>query len=70
MPLAGPVTLTVYNITGQQVRVLMSGDAAAGVHTVVWDARDDSGSPVPSGIYLYRLITAGGVEVQKMQLVR
>lgn len=70
MPLAGPVTLTIYNITGQQVRVLMSGDAAAGVHTVVWDARDDSGSPVPSGLYLYRLITAGGVEVQKMQLVR
>jgi flagellar hook assembly protein FlgD len=64
------VTLTIYNITGQQVRVLMNGDAAAGVHTVVWDARDDSGSPVPSGLYLYRLITAGGVEVQKMQLVR
>jgi hypothetical protein len=58
MPQAGAVTLTVYNIQGQVVRTLVDGSVSAGVHTVVWDSRDDAGRKVASGIYLYRM-TAG-----------
>ena len=41
---------------------------AAGVHEVVWDGRDDQGSRVSSGIYLYRLSVQGRMETRKMVL--
>jgi hypothetical protein len=48
--------VVVYNVCGQKVRTLFDGSASAGDHSVVWDGADDSGSPVASGIYFYRLI--------------
>jgi hypothetical protein len=52
---ASTVTLTVYNLVGQEIARLVSGSVEAGVHSVVWDAKDLSQNLVPSGVYLYRL---------------
>jgi hypothetical protein len=51
------VNLTVYNTLGQAVRTLVDGHQTANIYKVVWDARDDSGREVASGIYFYRLVT-------------
>lgn len=53
------VTLNVYNVLGQVVKTLVNGTMPSGVHHVTWDARDESGSPVSSGLYLYRMETTG-----------
>ncbi|MBU1471722.1 MAG: T9SS type A sorting domain-containing protein, partial [candidate division Zixibacteria bacterium] len=64
------VTLSVYNILGQRVRSLVEGETAPGTHEVLWNGSDDSGSPVASGIYFYRLDTADGQSTRKMMLLK
>lgn len=48
---AGPVRLTVYNLMGQQVRVLTDDWVEAGAHRVRWDGRTDMGVEAASGVY-------------------
>jgi hypothetical protein len=54
------VELDVYSITGQKVRALLSGPTTAGMHSQVWDGKDDAGKAVSSGIYIEQL-RAGNV---------
>ncbi len=54
------VELSVYNVLGQKMRTLVKGHQSPGWHEVVWDGRDDSGKPVSSGVYIYRLSAAFG----------
>ena len=65
-----PVYLAVYNSTGQRVRLLADRPLSPGRHVLQWDARDDEGHPVSSGIYLYRLIVDGQIQMRKMTLMR
>jgi len=62
------VTLAIYTTTGQLVRTLVRGKVAAGNHSVSWNALDDNGARVASGVYLYTLKTASGV-LQKKKLI-
>jgi len=70
LPAAGPIRLTVLDMRGRTVRVLRSGPAAAGSQQAAWDARDDSGNAVPSGLYLYRLEAGSAVQTGKMIFMR
>ncbi len=58
------ITLTVYNLNGEQVAVLASGVQPAGTHRVVFQARN-----LPSGIYFYRLRTNSGVDLTKQMIL-
>ena len=71
LPQAADVELTVYNVVGQPVRTLVAEYQSAGRYAVEWDATNDSGHSLSSGMYFYRL-EAGGefLEVKKMLLVR
>ena len=71
LPQAADVELTVYNVFGQVVRTLVAEHQSAGRYAVEWDATDDSGHSLSSGIYLYRL-QAGGefLKVKKMLLLK
>ncbi len=65
------VSLEIYNALGQRIRTLVSQKQNAGTHQVQWDGKNDLGQPVPSGVYLYRLITDRGfVQSKKMMLIR
>lgn len=64
------VELTIYNTNGQKVRTLVNKRLGAGDYTIRWDGRNDSGSEVSSGVYLYRLRTGDFVQTKKMLLVR
>ena len=64
------VRLTIYNILGQQVRVLGDTAQGAGVHSVQWDGKDAFGRQVTSGLYLYRLEAGNNVAVRKMVLAK
>jgi len=48
------VDLVIYDITGKKVAVLESGMASAGIHEVVWDATNNNGMILGSGVYLYK----------------
>jgi hypothetical protein len=51
----GQVRLEIFNVLGQKVRTLIDNLYPAGSHSVIWDAADDDGRKVSSGVYLYRL---------------
>ena len=61
-------TLAVYNSLGQKIRTLVDGSQAAGVHTVQWDGRNESGQQVSSGVYFYRLQSGTFRKTMKMVL--
>ncbi|MCK4385148.1 MAG: hypothetical protein KAW52_02675 [candidate division Zixibacteria bacterium] len=50
-----PITLKVYNILGQLVRILVDKPKRAGSYEAIWDGKDEKGKEVSSGIYFYRL---------------
>jgi len=54
LPEASPVKLAVYDVSGRLVRVLATRMQPAGEHPVLWDGRDEAGSRVATGLYLYR----------------
>jgi hypothetical protein len=64
------VTLTVFNLLGQPVRVLVDGAMLGGQYEVDFDARDGHGRALPSGLYFYRLETGDAAQTQKMILLR
>ena len=66
----GRVTVTVYDVTGARVRTLVNEPAQAGLHTVVWDGRNERGMAVGSGIYFYRLSTPAHTLTRKMVLLK
>lgn len=55
----GEVQMAVYNVLGQKLRTLVAGMQPAGRHRLVWDAKDDSGTQVTSGVYLVRMYVKG-----------
>jgi len=55
LPQGGEVTLTIYNVLGQKVRIYQPGRQSAGSYSIFWDGRNQEGSLVGSGIYFYRL---------------
>jgi hypothetical protein len=64
------IQLEIYNLQGQNVKVLFKGEKIKGTHYINWDGKDNSGRTVPSGIYLFRLETDNGFKVKKMILTR
>ncbi len=66
----GVVVMAVYNTLGQRVRVLFDAEQEAGRYKAEWDARDDRGRAVGSGVYFYRLQSGGRVLTQSMVLLR
>jgi hypothetical protein len=64
------VEIAVFNPLGQKVRTLLDGVEQAGTYSVKWDGRDDSGQPVASGIYFYRLEAGNFSQTKRMVLLR
>jgi hypothetical protein len=53
------VTLSIFDAGGRRVRTVDLGERPAGVHSVTWNGRNQSGQPVPAGVYFVSL-RAGG----------
>jgi hypothetical protein len=66
----GMVTLKVYDISGALVRTLVDEVKDRGSHTAIWDGKNNRGASVASGIYLYKMETAGFSKTKKMVLLR
>jgi hypothetical protein len=64
------VSLSVYNILGQNIRTLDSGEKPPGAYRVNWDGRDNTGGNMASGIYFYRLTAGAAALTQKLILIR
>ena len=70
VPEHAPVRLEVFDLLGRRVQTLVRSDFAPGRYEVAWNGRDDAGQPVPSGVYLYRMVTPGFADSGVMTLLK
>jgi len=70
LPQAGFVNLKVYDLMGREIRNLTSGFENAGMNSAMWDAKDNQGNIVSSGVYIYRLEAAGQAQSNKLILLK
>jgi hypothetical protein len=61
---ARPVKVSIQDISGRQVRLLVNDIPKPGLHSVAWDGRDRTGENVSAGIY-FALLSVGGHTVEK-----
>jgi len=52
------VTLTIYNILGEEVKTLINQHMERGKHVTIWNGTNDNGNDVSSGMYLYRFVAS------------
>lgn len=62
----GHVSLHIYDVAGRRVRTLLDRPMDQNHHAIVWDGLDDQGHRIASGLYFYRLTTAGYTAARKM----
>jgi hypothetical protein len=62
--------VSVYDVRGSRLRVLVSADLPAGAGEVTWDGRDRQGVDVPTGVYFVRLRAGSHTVSQKLVRTR
>ena len=62
------IKIVIFNVYGQKIKTLVDRYESSGNHTVTWNATDDNGNEVSSGIYIYQL-SANGINTQKQMLL-
>ena len=67
---ATEVELTIYNVEGQKVRILVNEVQTAGQKSIVWNGLDDRRTAVSSGVYFFQLRADFFQEMKKMILMR
>ncbi|MDP6684860.1 MAG: C25 family cysteine peptidase [Candidatus Marinimicrobia bacterium] len=70
LPLDSDVSISVFNLMGQKVSTLASGNLPAGIHTVKWNGISDNGVHVSAGVYLYTIETEEFREMKKIILMK
>jgi hypothetical protein len=70
LPRDVPVSLKVYNVSGQLVKTLVSGTEKAGYKQVSWDGKSNGGHKVGAGVYFYRFQAGDFTATKKLVVVR
>ena len=58
--------LTIFDTRGMVVKILLDSEQVSGKSSVNWDARNETGLPVSTGLYFYRIEAEGFTETKKM----
>ncbi|HET7153410.1 MAG TPA: T9SS type A sorting domain-containing protein, partial [Candidatus Kapabacteria bacterium] len=66
----GYVSLKVYDVLGNVVRTLVSSEQAHGLHTVLFDGKNDSQREMSAGVYFYRLDADGVSQTKQLTIYR
>jgi len=70
VPQDGRVTVAVYNLRGQLIRILLDEQKQTGAHSVQWDGCCENGEKAATGTYLFRLEAGGKTVTKKGILVK
>ncbi len=62
--------VNIYDITGTLVKVFPSSNQKKGYHIIQWNATDNNGNPVPSGMYVYTIRVGSLIMTDKMLLLK
>ena len=70
IPEVAEVRLDIYNVAGQKVRTLTQGHHEPGRYRIQWNATNDFGQQLSSGMYIYRIVAGDFVSVKKLILMK
>ncbi len=60
------VTLKIFNLSGQLIKVLTDQKYDSGSHQILWDGKNQAGEVAASGVYYYQITTQTGSQMKKM----
>ena len=69
IPKAVQVELKIFNVIGQEIRTLVNEKQQPGYYDVLWDAKDNNGQDVSSGLYIYSFKAGEFHQKKKMLLL-
>jgi len=70
LPEPSQVRITIYNLIGTEIQTIVNQDKTAGRHSVTWDGKNNHGTTMPSGIYVFELKANGFVQSNKMIMMK
>ena len=70
IPKNSHVEIIIYDMLGREVKTLINQTQDAGNRSVIWDATNDYGKPVSTGIYLYQIQAGEYMQTKKMVLLK
>ncbi|MEK6756424.1 MAG: FlgD immunoglobulin-like domain containing protein, partial [Bacteroidota bacterium] len=70
IPIDATVRLSVFDVLGREIKVLVDATQPAGWYALEWNGTDDKNNLVPSGVYFYRLMVKDVELTKKMMIVR
>ena len=70
LPKRSKVQILIYNVLGQQVKILLDEEQNYGSHSIFWDGLDQLGNEVSTGVYFVRMMTSSFTQTKKMLLLK
>ncbi len=70
LPNDGQVELNIYNVKGQKVRSFGKEHMIQGLHSVVWNGKNDNSQAVSSGVYFCKLTSGNKTQIKKMIMMK
>ena len=70
MPVTEQITMVILDVRGRVVRTLIKNEQRFGYQSVVWDAKNDDGDKVSSGVYFYQIRSNNFNAVGKLVFVK
>lgn len=70
LPVVSDVRLTIYNIIGQEINILVNERTKPGKYKVTWNGLDSNGQQVSAGVYIYKLETDDFMDTKKMVIIK
>ena len=70
LPIKEEVRLVIYDLLGREVKTLVNRVEKAGLKSVIWEGKNNTGQNVSSGVYLFRIQAGNYIKSQKMILLK
>ena len=70
LPKRSNIQILIYNVLGQQVKILINKEQNYGSHSIFWDGLDQLGNEVSTGVYFARMTTSSFTQTKKMLLLK
>ena len=70
LPKSAKVSLSIYNVTGEKIKILISSENRNGANKIIWNGNNENGQSAASGIYFYVLDYGKNRLSKKMLLLR